>query len=162
VISTNVSAFRGTITSEQFFERLDARFHELSKKLEHFLVSLESYRVTPVFATDSLNLKWQDSSGTTWNFGNLTSSGQVVCDYLSHRANAKGLIDLSQKYLRALADLVPGAYVKETPKTAGWYVRHNENYVTIEALLADQNREDGWIQAIADFQKAINESLGDN
>jgi hypothetical protein len=77
-------------------------------------------------------------------------------DYLGQQANNAALIDLHTKYLRTLANLVPGAYVKETPKKMAWNIAKDGKSITIDYLVADDARANGWVQAITDFQAGVN------
>jgi hypothetical protein len=77
---------------------------------------------------------------------------------LNGQADAVGLLDLSQNYLRRLAALVPGAYVTEHPKPTSRYVAKDGTYVTIDELLA---REEGWREAIQEFTAAASKALAD-
>ena len=58
--------------------------------------------------------------------------------------------------MNQLAALVPGAYVKEFPKSDIRYVAKGGTYITIDELLKN---ESGWIAAIQEFMAAASEAL---
>jgi hypothetical protein len=95
-------------------------------------------------------LRWE-SEIKGWNLGTVQTSGAVTIDQLCYQAEDVGLLKLSTAYLTKMAALVPGAYVKETPKPSGWYVKN----LPINALLADEARQQRWIVAIAEFEEAV-------
>jgi hypothetical protein len=69
------------------------------------------------------------------------------------QTNNAGLLDFHKQYLKKLTELVPGAFIKKTPKETGWYVTQDgKHYIPADTLLADEARKDGWTRAIADFQ----------
>jgi hypothetical protein len=76
-------------------------------------------------------------------------------DYLGQQAKNAGLLDLSKQFLTNLAGLVPGAYVKKTRQEFAWNVAQDAKSITIDALLADEARKNGWLSAIAEFQAAV-------
>ena len=77
-------------------------------------------------------------------------------DYLGQQANTAGLLELSKRFVTSLATLVPGAYVKKARKETAWNVAAQDGKsITVDALLADEARESGWLRAIAEFQEAV-------
>jgi hypothetical protein len=156
------TARRTTITQERYLEQLEKDLPGISQKLNAFLDGLTTCNVFPEFGAESLILRWSPDTGRAWNLGTISKHGVVWLDYLGQQANSAGVPELHKKYLGKLASLVPGAYVKETAKQSAWYVAKNDKYVTVDALVADQATRDGWMQAIADFQAAVNKlSNGD-
>jgi hypothetical protein len=79
-------------------------------------------------------------------------------EILNGQTNAVGLLNLSHAYLNQLASLVPGAYVKETPKPTGWYVGKGEKYISVDELLA---HEDDWLAEIQELMVAAADALKD-
>jgi hypothetical protein len=140
---------RTTISKEQYCEQLEINFQGITSKLNAFLESVEDYQVLPEFRSHSMILRWE-SDVKGWNFGTVKTSGAVELGELSYQAEDVGLLMLSTNYLKKIAALVPGAYVKETAKSSGWYVKN----LRIDALLADEVQP-GWIQAMADFEQAV-------
>jgi len=146
---------RTTITKEQYLENLNKLFPGISQKINAFVEELADHNVVPEIGTNSMILRWHPDSTTTWNLATISSTGLVWIDYLSNQAANRGLPELCRKYRRELAALIPGAFVKETPKEAGWFISYNGKTVTIDLLLADQQRAGGWLRAISEFQLAV-------
>jgi len=72
-------------------------------------------------------LRWRPDNGRDWNLGTISKHGVVWMDYLGQQANSAGLPELHKQYLAKLADLVPGAYIRKTPKETAWYVAQTAN-----------------------------------
>ena len=146
---------RTTITQEHYFEQLERHLPDNSQKLKDFAEDLATYNVSPEFGTDSMILRWRPDDTKSWNLGTITSSGQVFMDYMGQQANTAGLLDLFKQYLTKLARLIPGAEVKKTRKETAWNVAYNGKSITVNALLADDVRKDGWLHAIGEFQAGV-------
>jgi len=144
-----------TITQERYLEQLKKEYPGISQKLNAFLDDLTEYNVSPEFGTDSMILRWRPDDGKNWNLATISTQGLVFMDYLSWQAWSAGLLELDKQYLKKLADLVPGAVVKKGKGETAWSVAHSGRSVTVNALLADDFRKDGWVRAIADFQRAV-------
>jgi hypothetical protein len=151
----NGSGRRTTITQERYFELLEKEFPGISQNMNAFIDSISACNVSPEFGTDSIILRWSPENGRNWNLGTISKHGVVWMDYLGQQANSAGLLDLHKQYLKSLADLVPGAYIKKTPKETAWYLAQDGKYITADALVADQVRRDGWTRAIKEFQDAV-------
>jgi hypothetical protein len=153
---------RTTITQERYFEQLEKEFPGISEKLNVLLDCLATHDISLEFGTDSLILRWRPDGGRNWNLGTISKRGAVWMDYLGQQANSAGVLELHKRYLAQLAHLVPGSSIRETRKETAWYVAQGGKYITVDTLVADQVRRDGWIRAITDFQSAvINVSNGD-
>jgi hypothetical protein len=147
---------RTTITQEHYFEQVEKDFSGLSSKLNSLVDNLSTCNVQTEFGTESMILRWNPDNGRSWNLGNISKRGLVWFDNLGAQAASAGLLELHKQLLRTLAELVPGAFVKKTPKETGWYVTQDGNhYIPAAALLANEERKNGWIRAIADFQAAV-------
>jgi hypothetical protein len=84
-------------------------------------------------------------------------------DHLANQAKSLDLLESQKQYLRRLAAIVPGAYVRETPKDAGWFVAiNNARYVKIDAFVSDSSRRRRWVDAIGEFQSAAMKRLQDD
>jgi hypothetical protein len=147
------AASRMTITKENYLEQIDANFPGISKRLNEFIGKLEMCGVTADFGVNSMILRWPDET-KTWNLGVIPSSGVVFWDYLSAQA-INGLRDILLKYLGKLAALVPGASVKPNSKGTAWSVAQNGRSLRVDALLADDVRQEGWLEAIEEFQASV-------
>jgi hypothetical protein len=157
--ATGGAGGRTTITKELYLEQLEKLFPGISQRINTFVDKLAELNVIPEIGTNSMILRWHPDSTITWNLATISSIGLVWTDFLSNQAASRGLLELSRKYRRDLAELIPGAFVKETPKEAGWYISFNGKTVTIDLLLADEQRANGWLQAISEFQLAVSKSL---
>jgi hypothetical protein len=156
--SSKSVAKRTTISEETYYEELAAHFPGVVPQLKAFTERLEEIGVGVEFSNSSIVFRWRPDEGRSWNLATIPTWGVVWADYLNMAADAVGLINLSHTYLKRLASLVPGAYVKETPKPTGWYVRKGETNVTIDELLA---HEDGWLAAMQEFMTAASDALKD-
>jgi hypothetical protein len=146
---------RTTITQELFFEQLEKECPGVSARLNAFIDDLAPHSVLPDFGKDSLILRWQADDGKGWNLGTITKRGPIFTDWMGMQANGMGLIELYKHYLQNLAALVPDAQIKKGRKESAWSMAYNGKSVTIQALLADDVRKNGWVHAIADFQSAV-------
>jgi len=154
---------RTTLTQELYFERLEKEFPGISQKLGAFLDDLGTYNVSAEFGTESMILRWRPDNGRDWNLGTISKHGVVWFDLMGGRANSEGLLELHKQFLQKLVDLVPGAYIRKTPKETAWYVAQDgKRYIPADALLANETRKDGWVRAIADFQSAVMKASPDD
>jgi hypothetical protein len=77
-------------------------------------------------------------------------------DNLGSQASNAGLAESHKQLVASLASLIPGAWVRKAKTEEGQYATLNgKSAVTVDALLADETRRDGWLRAIADFQAAV-------
>ena len=106
------------ITQEHYFEQLEKEFPEVSQRLTALTNDLEDYNVSPEFGTDCMILRWHADDGKNWNLGTISSHGYVWMDFLGQQAKSAGVPELHKRCLMKLADLVPGASIKKTPKEA--------------------------------------------
>jgi len=151
----NGSGRRTTITQERYFELLEKEFPGISQNLNAFIDTISACSVSPEFGTDSLILRWRPDNGRPWNLGTIWKNAVVSMDHLGSQANSEGLLDLHKQYLKSLAELVPGAYIKKNSKETAWNIAQDGKYITIDALVTDRPRRDGWARAIAEFQAAV-------
>jgi hypothetical protein len=148
---------RTTITEEKLYEALAANYPASVPRMKAFTERLEAIGIAIEFGQGSMILRWQPGE-KRWNFGSITTSGKVWTEMINWPADTPELLDLSHAYLRRLASLVPGAYVKETPKPTAWCVFKGKTYITIDELLA---HEDGWLAAVQEFMAAAADALRD-
>lgn len=156
--STGATAKRTSITEERYFEQLEQKHPGVSGNFKQFLDNIIEHELQPEFGTDSIKLQWTDASGKTWNLGTITSQGPVWTDILGTQAKSVGLIELRNRYLEDLAKLAPEATVKKGKSETARYLAVADKSITIDVLLATQERRDGWIQAIENFQAAVNKA----
>ncbi len=149
-----------TISEEKFYEQLSATTpRTVVDDLRNFATRLQRTGATIDFGKDSLIIHYpRVDEKRPWNVGTITTSGKVWTELLNGQADAAGLRDLSHKYLKQVASLVPSAHVKETASPNGWYVAKGGANVRIEDLLAHQ---DGWLNAIQEFTRAADDALKD-
>jgi hypothetical protein len=158
-VTASSPARRMTITKELYFEQLEMTFPGISRRLNAFIDKVADYGVVPEFGSATMILRWHPDGTESWNLATIPVTGYVWTDYLGHQASSRGLINISKQYLKDLAALVPGAFVKETPKESAWYVSLDGKIVTIDKLLGDEARAEGWLVAIAALQRAISKAL---
>jgi hypothetical protein len=159
-VETNKAGLRsGTLSEEEFFERLGKGAPAVSEKLKAFLEELADVNVHPEFGSPSLILRWVAEDGRCWNLATIVPSGDVWMDYHGQQASNLNLREESKRYLQNLADLVPGAMVKHTKKQTAWNLAGPDGHaMRLEALLADESRASGWLKAIQEFQNAVRRS----
>jgi len=153
--SGNKPSGRITLTKELFFETLEKSFPGITDKLNVLIDRLAEYNVLVEFGSNSMILRWHPDSTKGWNLGTIASNGDLWLSYLLEHANSRGLLDIATEYLRGLANAVPGATVKQTPKIAGWYVSLDGRNITIDALIRDDRRLEGWLTVIQAFQASV-------
>lgn len=149
---------RTTISEEKFYEDLAANFPTVVPRLKAFTSRLEAIGIATEFGKGSMILRGRPDEKRAWNLGTILTSGKVWTDLLNRQADAVGLVYLSHDYLKRLASMVPGAYVKEFSKPTSWYVGKGGTTITIDELLA---HEDGWLAAIEEFTADAAEALKD-
>ncbi len=136
-----------TLSGEEFYEGLKAVNPSLPDQLKAFLAEVEPLGVYPDIRR-TLTLKWNDPEGRTFPLGAIDREGLLSTDVAHWAASALGRVDLSHAYQARLADLVPGASVRQTPDPKGWrVVLDGRNLPT--AKLLDQAQ--GWKAAIGDY-----------
>ncbi len=151
-----------SITQERYFEQIEMRMPGISARLNVFLEDLAPYGVSPDFGVEAIILRWHSDDGKGWNLGLIATGGFVHTDSMGWQANSEGLIKLYKQYLQELANLVPGAIVMPSPKEATWRVSYHGKTVTVDVLLADDDRKKGWIEAITAFQAGVRSRLESN
>jgi hypothetical protein len=156
-VPSNAPAVRMTITKERYLEQIEENFPGVTGRLNEFIGKLEMYGVFPDFGVNSMILRWPDDETKSWNLGLIASSGALFTDYLSSQARS-GFLDSLKKYLTKLAALVPGASVKQNKASTAWGVVRNNRSISVDALLENEARQNGWLQAIAEFQEGVRES----
>ena len=73
-------------------------------------------------------------------------------------ADAIGRLDLAHAYQQAIADLIPGGSVRQTPKPTGWrVVGADGKNPPIADLLA---RKDEWIAAMVAYIQGVEDTVG--
>jgi hypothetical protein len=150
------TAKRTSLSEEKFFELLGSNHPTVVPKLKGFAERLADLSVVTEFGTKSMSLKWQPDEKRSWNLGAITMSGEVNMDYLGGAADTAGLLDLAHQYLRKVAALVPGGYVKQTPNPIYWRVLKGNSPIPITDMMAVS---DGWYDVIRWFTGASLEAL---
>lgn len=153
---SNPSTAKVTISSELFYEALAKHYPQAVSELKAFVVKAEKQGITAGFGKDSLNLRWHPDESRAFNLGSVTTAGKVGTDFLNGPADTIGRIDLSHTYLKKLAELVPGAWVKQPSSPLSCYVAKGSSLVTIDGLLA---RDEGWLQAMVEFMESASSAL---
>jgi hypothetical protein len=115
--------------------------------------------VKPEFGTDSMILRWRPDDTRNWNLGYITTAGKVFTDILGAQAYEAGLLDAQKRYVENLAALVPGTVTKPSEKQGAWGAYNDDGVITIDTMLADELRENGWLDAIAEFQRTVTKRL---
>jgi hypothetical protein len=146
-----------SISEERFYEELAKSHPNVPARLKAFVEQLSALGVTKDFGTKSMILRWRPDEARAWSLGAILTDGKVWTEMLHSQTDAVGLLDLSHAYVKHLASLVPGAYVKEGKPTS-WHVDKDGTYVSVSDLLA---HESGWYAAIQEFTAAAKVALSD-
>ena len=163
-IASGTPAGKMTITKELYLEKLERDLPGISERLNRFTDKLSIFGVSSEFGNDTMILRWRPDGPRPWNLGTITSRagyvGDLWMEYTGKRAESEGLLDAFKQFLASLAALVPGARIKETRKESAWNVAAQDGRsIRVDALLSDESREDGWLQAIGQFQAAVTKTL---
>ena len=135
---------------------LEQNLPGIGQKLTTFIDELADRGVSPDFGTDCMTLRWRPENGKSWNLGSITSKGLVWFDFLGRQAQNAGLLETRDQYLDNLAAGVPNALVKRYSKVASTSVATPQNnYIRIDELLANDERAQGWLRAIEEFQTGV-------
>ncbi len=94
---------RSNISSEEFFDAMEARAPHLPEKLKKFLDEIDAIDVRAEFL-GALNLKWDQPQGKPVNLGYIRPSGDVWTDASYWQVDD----DLAEDYNSALAKLFGG------------------------------------------------------
>jgi hypothetical protein len=90
--------------------------------------------------------------------GYISSKGPVWFDHLGFQASTDGLLEQHRQYLQKLATL-SGGVVKQTPKPSGAYISpaadSSKTNISVDTLVATPQHREAWLQAISEFQAAV-------
>lgn len=134
---------RSNISSEDFFETMQARDSDLPGKLKGFLDDIDGIGVRADFLA-SLNLKWDQPEGKPVNMGYVRRSGEVCTEASYWKVDN----DLAQNYNSALARLF-GGQVRSRDRMVA---RANGRLFRVEEVA---DRLPGWRALMEEFQDAI-------
>jgi hypothetical protein len=150
-----------TMTQETFLEQLDKNSPGISRVLLPFIEDLKEYNIVPEYG-NNLILRWHAPDTRSWNLATIVKTGEVWMDYHAVQACNLNLLSESKRFLQCMAELVPGALVKETKGKAAWNVSDADGHaLRLDALLADDTRRKSWLDAIHKFQQDVTNSHED-
>lgn len=142
---------RSNISSEAFFEAMEARSPDLPEKLKQFLDDIDRIGVRAEFLA-SLNLKWDQPQGKPVNLGYIQPSGEVWTEASYWQVDD----DLAEDYNLALANLFGGEVRTGRRRKDGggdrWVTRSDGGAFYIEEV-ADCFSD--WRSLMENFQDAI-------
>lgn len=148
-----------TITEEQFLADLNRDSPGLPETLLQFLGKLSDLHVKPDFGQKALTLRWHSENAGDWNLATISNSGDVWMEYHAIQARNANLSQESKQYLQSLANLLPGASVVPTKSGNCLNVAGpNSRAPKLADLLVNDERTEGWIQAISRFQSEVSKS----
>ncbi len=139
--SQPLSSSAGSITAQQFMEKMADKRADLPNLLGQFLAKVADLGVEVQFMR-SLNLKWQAPSGKAVNFGYIKPDGEVWTEAMSFGVEPK---DIARQYNVDLA-LLFGGTVAKMPKMEAWYVKIGDKGLRVERVA---DKLDGWYDLIA-------------
>ncbi|WP_156367869.1 hypothetical protein [Brevundimonas sp. Leaf363] len=154
--TTTGAARTSSLTSEAYYEALAASNPSLPGRLKALLEALESLGVQADIRR-VLMLRWFAPTGAEFKLGAIDQDGRFSSDYANWSADVVGRVDLAHAYQSALAALLPGAQVKQTPSPTGWRVVDAAGRNPELAVLLD-HRED-WIGAITAYIEALQSAV---
>lgn len=142
---------RSTISSEEFFAKMDERGPDVSGRLKLFLDEVAVLGVRPEYR-ESLNLKWDQPEGRPVNLAYVLPGG----DIWTNTSYGQVEDDLAHGYNQQLAQLFGGNVRVGKQRTDGisncWVVRPDEKPFLIEEVL---DRLSDWVEVISHFQDAV-------
>jgi len=142
---------RTNISSEGFFEAMQARGPDLPGKLKAFLDDIDGIGVRAEFRA-SLNLKWDQPEGDPVNMGYVRRGGEICTDASYWKVDD----DLAETYNSALARLFRGEVSTARRKKDGgvdrWVTRPDGRLFRIDEVA---DRLSDWAALMEDFQDAI-------
>jgi hypothetical protein len=141
-----------SITEDEYFERLAAAQPTYPARLKAVLKAFEPLGVVAEY-NKRLGLKWYGPEGEGRALGTIDTDGRLHTAFAQGSAHHHGRTDLCEDYQRALAALMPGASLKETPKRSGWYLVDAAGTWPLIGPLLD--RPDDWVAVTADYVKAL-------
>lgn len=142
---------RTNISSEGFFEAIQARGSDLPGKLKAFLDDIDGIGVRAEFRA-SLNLKWDQPEGNPVNMGYVRRGGEICTDASYWNVDD----DLAEAYNSALARLFGGEVRTARRKKEGagdrWVARPDGRLFRIEEVV---DRLSDWRSLMEEFQDTI-------
>jgi len=153
--SPSASPVPQTLSSEAYYEGLSELDAALPNRLEAFLEKIKPLRVKPEFKR-SLILRWRAIDGTTFNIGYVSLQGELWTDQLCSRSRELGVLDITQEYIRKLADIM-GGDVRDASSGDNLLLIKNGKAAKITDLL---EHDDEWVECIASMSREIDERLG--
>ncbi|SEG46584.1 hypothetical protein SAMN05421819_3081 [Bryocella elongata] len=152
-----VVAQPSSISSESFYESLDAAAPGASAGLQALLADLDILGVKPDFKAKTLTLRWT-TDRVNWNLGTFHNDGALWMDYHSQQARNLNLIEESRAYLQRLAEITPTATVAQAASGKGWGLhRVGVGPLKIVNFLTDVGRKK-WVVAIESFQRDVDKA----
>ncbi len=139
----------GTITAEQFLEKMAARRKDLPGLLKQFIKDLGSFGAYPVFG-GSLNLRWDPPLGKAISFGYVMGDGAIWTESVSRSAPSR---DLAKGYINELAQVWRMKVDWQMYNGAG-VVRADGNAPRIEAVA---DKLDDWARVIHGYIDRLRE-----
>ncbi len=135
-----------SLSAEEFLEHMANVDPALPRRIEAFLKKLEPLRVEPEFKR-SLILRWHGIDGTTLNIGYIDTSGAIWTDAIHSQASKLRILDLTQAYVRDLADVIGGEVRSSSNEDNIYIVRHGKA-ARVGDMLDHENEWLGIIQRL--------------
>ena len=148
-----------SLTEETFFEKLEEADPPAANALKAFLTRTIELGVFLDVATKSATLKWESAHGKLYSLGGVDLQGRLSTYSVCWAPSTVGRVDLAHEYLGDVSKLV-GGQVRETKTQENWYVVVNGT-TTLPPAIDALKRPDEWSDAIAKYQKRINDAEGD-
>ncbi|MEQ9190534.1 MAG: hypothetical protein RLQ25_08520 [Alphaproteobacteria bacterium] len=156
VRTTAKVASRQSLTAEQFYEHMAELEPSLPQKLRNFLAEAEARGIVPEFRR-SLILRWTAVDGTSFNLGHIDTRGRLMTEAINWGAREKGILEITQGYVRQLADVLGGEIQSRPGNGDHIYVVVGGAVPMIEQALRHQ---DQWLRAIDQVTNSLNDMLG--
>lgn len=144
-----------TLSAEAFYDQLRQVDGGLPERLQKFLHEAEPLGVH-ADVKRGMTLKWRAPDGRTFRLAHISLDGRVATDFANDNAAAIHRVDLSHAYQASLAELLPGASVRQTPSPLGWRVVIGQENPPLASLLDHQA---AWIAAILDYAAELERAL---
>lgn len=142
---------KASISSERFFEEMEALRPGLSVELKTFLDDIHAIRVLPEYQ-QSLNLKWdQSSEKSIVNLGRIGAKGDIWTDEARHGIGN----DLADEYNAKFAERFGGKTREVTRKDGTKYLRAVASDEQPLRIVNIADRLSDWREVMADLQRSV-------
>jgi hypothetical protein len=160
---SSTAATRSTISAEKFFEDVKKTSPAAFELVEWALEHARAHQLRIDWGAAGPSLKYEDSRGTEFNFGQLRKDATLNVTYFLPRFTSLGLpTDIAFEYLDKIIGLVPNSYRKEVGfqheiKTQVIFYGNGNDLLPLEKLAPFKEQ---WFEAIDKVIEGIRKVRG--